>query len=364
VRIFITAGDPSADAHAARLMAALRLRIPEVVFEGFGGPAMEMQGLRSVAHLKDLAVSGFWEVAKRYGYFRALLKQCQQLLHSRRYDLFLPVDYPGFNLRLATYARSQRIPVAWYIAPQLWAWGSRRAPVLAEAVTDLLVVFPFEVEFFFHHGIAAYYVGHPLIEQLDTIPHVPRTESVLLMPGSRQQEVRHHIPVLQSAMVELRRMSPAPVVVAKAGMVDAEWLSPLQTSGAEIVMDSRTAMRTAGAGLVKAGTSTLEATLLGMPYATFYRTSWASYHLSRWLVDVSSVTMANLLLDRPVVHEYLQQDATGERLAAELLDLLQNEQRRQELAQATAEVHQLLGGTGASERAADYLADRYQKRGR
>ena len=129
-------------------------------------------------------------------------------------------------------------------------------------------------------------------------------------------------------------------------------------------MDSRTAMRTAGAGLVKAGTSTLEATLLGMPYATFYRTSWASYHLSRWLVDVSSVTMANLLLDRPVVHEYLQQDATGERLAAELLDLLQNEQRRQELAQATAEVHQLLGGTGASERAADYLADRYQKRGR
>lgn len=362
MRILITAGDPSADAHAARLMAALRRRIPEVVFEGFGGPAMEMQGLRSVAHLRDLAVSGFWEVAKRYGYFRSLLAQCRQLLHARQYDLFIPIDYPGFNLRLAATARQQSIPVAWYIAPQLWAWGSRRAPRLAAAITDLLVVFPFEVDFFAQFGISAHYVGHPLIEQLSDQSPVSRLESVLLLPGSREQEVRHHVPLLRETVRQLQREMAVPVVAAKAAMVDAAWLRPLQDCGVHIVTDSRQAMRAAGAGLVKAGTSTLEATLLGMPYATFYRTSWASYHLSKWLVDVSSVTMANLLLDRLVVHEYLQKEATGDRLAAELVDLLGNDRRRQELASASEEVHHLLGGMGASERAADYLANRYEPR--
>lgn len=325
---------------------------------------MEMQGLRSVAHLQDLAVSGFWEVAKRYGYFRALLRQCQQLLHSRTYNLFLPVDYPGFNLRLASFARAQRIPVAWYIAPQLWAWGSRRGARLAAAVTDLLVVFPFEVDFFAQFGITARYVGHPLLEELRHQPEAQRADTVLLMPGSRMQEIRHHVPVLTSALHLLQQNTHVPVQVAQAPMIGSSMLQPLTDLGAELVTNSHNAMRHARAGLVKAGTSTLEATLLGMPYATFYRTSWASYHLSRWLVDVSSVTMANLLLKRPVVHEYLQKDATGDRLATEILDLLENMQRRQELAAATAEVHHLLGGAGASQRAADYLAERYQRRGR
>ena len=110
MRIFITAGDPSGDAHAARLMASIRKRVPDVLFEGFGGPAMEMEGLRTVAHMKDLAVTGFWEVAKRIGYFRQLMQTCERLLDSRKPDLFIPVDYPGFNLRLAARAKQRHIP--------------------------------------------------------------------------------------------------------------------------------------------------------------------------------------------------------------------------------------------------------------
>lgn len=362
MRIFITAGDPSGDAHAARLMAALRLRIPDVVFEGFGGPAMELQGLRSIAHLRDLAVTGFWEVAKRYGFFRGLLHRCQQLLEQRSYDVFIPVDYPGFNLRLAEHARSRMIPVAWYIAPQLWAWGSRRAPRLSRAVNDLLVVFPFEVAFFRRHGITAHHVGHPLIDQIAELPPTTRSESVLLLPGSRVQEVRHHVPLLVDTVSELHKRMSVPITVARASMIQESLLRPLQELGVNVVQDSRSAMLTAGAGLVKAGTSTLEATLLGMPYATLYRTSWVSYQLSAYLVDVTSVTMANLLLERPVVHEYLQRAATPTALASEIEDLLSNDVRRKQLADASAEVHALLGGPGAGERAADYVAERYGPR--
>jgi len=359
VRIFITAGDPSADAHAARLMASIRRRIPDVQFEGFGGTAMEMEGLRTIARMKDLAVTGFWEVAKRYGYFRELLTRCDDLLARRKPDLYLPVDYPGFNLRLAAKARRRNIPVAWYIAPQLWAWGKDRARKLADAVTTLLVVFPFEVEYFRSFGIDAHHVGHPLLDQVAAMPSVERGSSVLLLPGSRHHEVGRHVPLLRGTIEHLHRHGITDLLVAQARSVPTADLQPLMDLGARVVADSRQAMATSAAGLIKAGTSTLEAAVLGLPSATFYRTSWMSYHLSKRLVTVNSVTMANLLLQQNVIHEYLQHDATPQALAAEVLDLLGNEERRRTLAAASAHVREILGGPGASERAADLIAERF-----
>lgn len=355
--IFITAGDPSADAHGARLMAAIRRHAPDVQFEGFGGPAMELEGLRSVAHLRDLAVSGFWEVAKRIGYFRALMKTCEHLLETRKPTLYLPIDYPGFNLRLAKKARQRRIPVAWYIAPQLWAWGEDRAKDLAQAVTKLLVVFPFEVDFFRKHGIEAVHVGHPLLDAVAELPPPSARHGILLMPGSRKHELHHHVPLLQRTVRILQQHGHHEITVAQARSVDDELLRPLLDEGVQIGRDSRELMRTHTAGLIKAGTSTLEAAIMGLPFTTFYKTSVISYYMARRVVKVNSVTMMNLLLQRNVVHELLQQDATPENLARDAEDMLTNTVRRNELNDASLEVRDILGGPGASERAAAVIVE-------
>ena len=361
VHIFITAGDPSGDAHAARLMAAIRTHIPTVVFEGFGGPEMELQGLRSLAHIRDLAVTGFWEVAKRYRFFRSLLNRCDDAIARTRPVAFIPVDYPGFNMRLAARVRARktnRVPVFWYIAPQLWAWGERRATKLAAAVDRLFVVFPFEVEFFQRHGIRAEYVGHPLAEEIpvDTQGRVPG--HVLLMPGSRAQELHHHTGLLADVVDRVRaHRSDVSFVVARARNIDLRALEPLVQRNVDVVDDAHAAMQTASAGIIKAGTSTLEAAFRGLPFATFYRTSPLSYAISKRLVTVTSVTMMNLLLKRNVVHEYIQHDATSTRIADEIETLLDDSARRTELVTAMSDVREMLSGEGASKRTAALIVE-------
>jgi lipid-A-disaccharide synthase len=362
-RIFIAAGEPSGDAHAARLMEAIRARVPDVVFEGIGGHDMEMQGLRNLANINDLAVSGFVEVAKRYGYFRALMNRCEDVLRKGRHALFLPIDYPGFNMRLAARARPLGIRTCWYIAPQLWAWGKGRAKELARVVDRLMVVFPFETEFFGAFGMKTVHVGHPLLDDpvfATTTDHASRT--VALFPGSRAHEVHRHVPLL-AAMMRERSVDLGSVqwVVARSRTTSVEDLQPLVDLGASITDDPRGLMRTAGAGLIKAGTSTLEAALSALPFSTFYRTSTISYHLGRTLVNIDSITLMNLLLKRNVVHEYIQRTATPAALAAEVATLLHDEARRAELITASHEVRTLLGGPGAAARAADVVVEELEK---
>lgn len=365
MRIVITAGDPSADVHAARLMAAIRARVPDVVFEGFGGVAMEMEGLHTIAHMRDLAVTGFWEVAKRGRYFTSLLQKAASLLDRRRVQLFIPVDYPGFNLRLAAKSKASGVPVAWYIAPQLWAWGKNRAKGLANVVDELLVVFPFEVEFFSRFGIHATWVGHPFIPPTKPLPR-NTSPTVVLMPGSRKQELRHHVPLLAQVVKQLPQTlgySPS-MVVPRASMVEKGALVSLENAGAQVVDSAHDAMQYGTAGLIKAGTSTLEAALSGLPFATFYKTSMLSYWIGKNLVNVDTVTMMNLLLQRNVVHEYIQHGASASTLVAELAELLENTSRQQELNAAMSQVRSLLGvgmqgGPSAAERAADVIVQRF-----
>lgn len=360
VRIVIAAGEPSGDLHAARLMAAIRKLVPTVVFEGIGGPAMELEGLRSMARLRDLAVSGFWEVAKRYGFFRTLLQRCGDRITQHPPALFLPVDYPGFNLRLASIARRARVPVAWYIAPQLWAWGKSRGPKLASSVNHLLAVFPFEPAFFQQFGIRTSYVGHPLLDDpaFSTVPS-HKGHSLALFPGSRRQELLRHVPLL----AEMVRLLPSDVAstVAVAPSVDSALIAPLIHVGVQPATDSRAVLAEAGAGLVKAGTSTLEAALMGLPFATFYRTSALSAALTRRLATIDHVTMANVLLNRPAVHEFLQQGARPQALAREAMMLLEDGDRRSQLHDFFDEVRSLLGGPGAAQRAAAIIAEMVQR---
>lgn len=360
-RFFIIAGEVSGDTHAARLMAALKQRYPGCTFDGIGGEHMREQGLDSIVDLREINVVGFWEVARRYSFFKKLLERCTTLVCSGRYDAFIPVDYPGFNIRLAAAARKSGVPVCFYIAPQLWAWGRNRARKLRDAVDLLMVVFPFETAFFEQFGIRTEFVGHPLLDDPEFAhgfaPLETRNNVLALLPGSRTQEVRAHLPVLLEAGEQVCRSLPAmELVIAAPKSVDPALYAAAQ-GRARIEHNSRTLMKHARAGIVKTGTSTLEAALCGMPFTMMYKTSFLSYALARRLVSLPYISLVNIILQRPVVHECIQHEARPDTLAAELLSLLRDTGKSAVQQQEFLHLRSLLGSGGASARAAECIAE-------
>lgn len=339
---FIVAGEASGDLHAARLMRALKELLPECRFSGIGGANMAREGLESIVPLADISVVGFWEVAKRYPMFKRLLETTSSMLASGGYDAFIPVDYPGFNLRLAAAAKAAHVPVAWYIAPQLWAWGSDRASKLKSLVDTLLVVLPFEPDFFRQFGIDAHFVGHPLME--DPVIAAPplavskRDREIALFPGSRRQEIARNLPTMLESIATMRHISPQyadyRVTLALSPTLPAtEYDRLLQETykrygfTIERETDGRRLLARARAGMVKTGTSTLEAALCGMPHVMMYRTSALSYLYAKHLVNLSTIALPNILMEKVhgrnnVVPELVQTMATPHSIAQAMMSLL------------------------------------------
>ncbi|MES2764570.1 MAG: lipid-A-disaccharide synthase [Bacteroidota bacterium] len=360
-KIFIVAGEPSGDLHAARLMRELKNVLPGVEFTGIGGENMEREGLQSLVALKEISVVGFWEVAKKYSFFKKLLKECGELLKTGGFDAFIPVDYPGFNMRLAAQAKLLKIPVIFYIAPQLWAWGENRAKKLAAVVDKLLVVFPFEVEFFKKFGIDTEFVGHPLLDDpafKNGFKNVSERENrVAFLPGSRRQEVLKHLPIMEeTARILLKEIPDIQFSVAQSrNLPDEIFKNSFKNLPVTFEKDSRALMQKSRVGLVKTGTSTLEAALCGMPFAMMYKTSPVSYHLSKYLVTLDAIALPNILLKRKVVPELIQQGATPEIIARELLKIMRDEEIAFKMQEDFGELRRLLGEEGASRRAAEVI---------
>ena len=360
-RFFIVAGETSGDLHAARLMQQLRAIWPDCQFRGIGGPQMQALGLQSLAQLEDINVVGFWEVAKRYPFFRRLLRRCRAELEQGGCDAFIPVDYPGFNLRLAAAARKTGIPVLYYIAPQLWAWGAKRAEKLRAAVDLLMVVFPFEVDFFGRFGINARFVGHPLLDvpafSEDEVDGERDDNCIALLPGSRKQEVEHNLPIMLEAARRLHSQMPQlRFVVAVAGGDSSVHARLINAAAAdvELTFDSRALLRRAAAGIVKTGTSTLESALARMPFVMMYRTSALSYRIARRLITLPFISLVNIIAGKQVVRELIQDDAQPQLLADEIQRLLRDTSARRTMLREFDAVRAALGdgGTAASQAAA------------
>lgn len=359
----IVAGDPSGDIHGARLMAALQQRFPDNIrFVGIGGANMEKAGLQSYAALHEMSVVGFWEVAKRYRFFRTLLETARQNILSAKVDLFIPVDYPGFNLRLAASLRKHGIPVYWYIAPQLWAWGSGRAQKLAEATDVLLTVFPFEKPFFEDYGIHTEFVGHPLLEDPAferTPPNTGRQKLIGLFPGSRRQEIEHHLPIMAKTGELLQEMLPEhSLSTARAPWIPENIYRKFLPATHELHNDSRNLMNIASAGIAKAGTTTLEAALLGLPFSTMYQTSPISYFLGKRLINLPHISLANILAGKTIVQEFIQSAARPELIAKEICALLTQSEKRETMQNEFMQIRHLLGDLKASVEAANIIAQR------
>ncbi len=360
-RILISAGEPSGDLHAAYLVRALRDRLPEAEFFGFGGKALANEGVELLFRYEDLSVVGIQEavatVPRFYGMIRTLLKEARR----RRADLAILVDYPGFHLRFARHLRGIGVRVVDYIAPQVWAWGFWRIHLLRKHFDAVLVILPFEEPLFRRYGIQAHYVGHPLLEELSPHPKglaLPEGSPVFaFLPGSRAQEIRRHLPRMVALHRNLARRYPDGVFVYS--LLDGRQTPILEgLPGRTVTVEGQAqhCIQSADYVVVASGTASLEAGLLGRPATVMYMLSEVTWYLVRRLSRVRHASLVNLLLGETVYPEYIQHWPV-EKVAREIESRLQPD-RRTAIVQKLQKLRNLLD---PSRRASQEAATRIQE---
>jgi len=357
MRVLVVTGEASGDAHAAKVVRALQARGATVT--AVGGPAIAATGARILERIENLSVVGFVEVAARLPRLWSLGRRLQDALRRHEYDLFIPVDFAGFNLRVAAAAATARVPVLYYIGPQVWAWRAHRLATMRRVATHVALILPFEKPLYDRAGIPATFVGHPLLDDVAR-PEAPPDTDLGLFPGSRAQEISRHLPLLLQVARRLRSVHPdLRVLVSRAPTVDARAMAAtLRAHGfdpATTLADepARGSMQRCRALLVASGTATLEAALSERPFAVLYRTNPINYAIVRRLVRVQYAALANLVAGESVVREYLQRDATAGALAGEATRLLEDETERQRQILALRRTRARLGEPGGSERVAE-----------
>jgi lipid-A-disaccharide synthase len=355
MRYFFLAGEPSGDLHTGNLVRALRVKDPDAVLQGWGGEHMRQAGVKVTTDVNELAFMGFWEVLKNLRHIRQLFKRVKQEITAFRPDVVVLVDYPGFNLRMAKWLKKQGIKVAWYISPQLWAWRPGRAEIIRENVGLMMVILPFEEQFYADRGIKVEYVGHPLVDVIPTMDDGRWTMDgrnyVALLPGSRAQELRYLLPL----MYEVARKMPEQqfVVAGRSALGEAAYRQWPLPDNVEVQLDrTYPILQQAKAAIVTSGTATLETALWQVPQVVVYKTGGISYRIARRVVQVPYISLANLIAGKQVVPELIQYDCTPERVIQALQPLLSDTETVHAINQGYALLRQQIGGPGAAEKAA------------
>ena len=364
MKLAVIAGEASGDLHASEVIRELRKLDTRLEAFGIGGDLLAAQGVTLHHHASKMGIVGLFNVIRHLGMFRKVFSETVDDLRRSRPDAVLLVDYPDFNLRLAREASRLGILVVYYISPQVWAWRSRRVRHIARYVDHMLVVFPFEEEFYRSHGVEVTYVGHPLIEQLEGmegprgLPAKDEIVRIALMPGSRTMEVSALLPAMLAAVKMMRAERPIESFVVRAPTIDRSLIEgELVRSGMMIdVVDQADGRSLASSHLAlsSSGTATLEAAVIGVPVVVMYRLSKATYFLAKRLVRLPHFSLINILAGKKVVPELIQDDVNGANIASAARELLSPDRwaaTRSELQQVRAR----LGGSGASERAARKL---------
>lgn len=346
--IFMVAGEESGDQAAAQVVSALKDRWPEARILAVGGARMREAGAEILFDSSELAVMGFAEVVAHLPRLLRRRRQARRFLKKQAPDLFIPVDAPGFNIPLCREARRRGVPVLYYVAPQVWAWGAGRLKAMRRDLTALALILPFEEDWFRARGIEARFVGHPLAGRYEACAADREPTRIGLMPGSRAQELSRHLPVMLEAASLLRAERPE----LRFSVLETEAISTSIYSGYIDQFEGDVKLfRGDGAGFFGgqdllwacSGTATLEAALAGLPMVVLYRTGFLSYQLARRLVKLDRIALVNLVAERGIVPELIQGEAEPARLADAMRRLLDDGQARGAQREAFAEIREKLG---------------------
>ncbi len=367
MKYYIIAGEASGDMHAASLMHALKLRDPQATFRCWGGDLMQQAGGELVRHYRDLAYMGFVEVALHLRTILGNLRFCKQDILDYRPDALILVDYPGFNLRIAEFARKEGLRVIYYISPQVWAWKKSRVYGIRKNVDKMMVILPFEEDFYRQYDYPVDFVGHPLLDVVSRpsafngfgdfvdARNLSGRPVIALLPGSRKQEIRRMLPVMASLATDYPEYE---FVIAGAPSLEASFYAQFPGVSRLRILFGMTheLLRHAHAALVTSGTATLETALFAVPQVVCYKGSAISFAIARRIVDVKFISLPNLVMDRQVVRELIQHEFHAENLKSALNEILEEKQRLR-MANEYRELRERLGGPGASGRAADQVME-------
>lgn len=365
MKYYIIAGEASGDLHGSNLVKALKALDPEAEIRGWGGDKMAESGMNVVKHIRDLAFMGFTEVVANLGTILSNISFCKKDIQSWKPDAILLIDYPGFNLRIAQWAKPAGFKVIYYISPQIWAWHESRVHKIKKTVDLMLVILPFEKEFYAKYQFDVKYVGHPL---LDIIPATSIQQEntsfpkpvIALLPGSRKQEIKRMLPEM---LAVVPRFPEYQFVLACAPSITNEYYDIFLTDFPEVIRSNQKTydlLSIAKAALVTSGTATLETALFGVPEVVCYKGGNLSYMIARKVIKVKYISLVNLIMDREIVKELIQKECNASNLVNELSIILE-EKHRYQLLNEYKSLREKLGNAGASERAAKEIIDYLKK---
>ncbi|MCF4100865.1 lipid-A-disaccharide synthase [Gillisia sp. M10.2A] len=365
MKYYIIAGEASGDLHAANLMDALKKEDPQADFRFWGGDLMQQSGGTLVKHYRDLAFMGFVEVLFNLKTILSNISFCKKDIKSYEPDVLIFIDYPGFNLRIAKWAKEEGIPTHFYISPQIWAWKENRIKAIKRDIDEMYVILPFEKEFYENkHDFPVHFVGHPLIDAISKQELVDseafKTEHKLdsrpiiaLLPGSRKQEISKMLETMLSITDDFKEYQ---FIIAGAPSQEVEFYAPfIKKKNVHLVMNrTYDVLSLSTAALVTSGTATLETALFKVPEVVCYKGSNISYQIAKRIINLDYISLVNLIMDKEVVKELIQSDFNTKQLKVELEKIL-NPENRDTIFGQYFELERKLGGIGASQKTAKLI---------
>ena len=366
MKYYIIAGEASGDLHGSNLIKELKKLDAEADVRAWGGDKMQAQGAKVVKHYKELAFMGFVEVIKHLPTIFKNLKFCKQDILNYQPDVLILIDYPGFNLQLVKWAKENGIKIIFYISPQVWAWKEGRVHLIKKYVDKLLVILPFEKDFYKKYNYEVAYVGHPLVEVIEEFKQnyqlatgnrqQATSNTIALLPGSRKQEIKRKLPVM---LATTKHFPEYNFIVARAPGITDEFYHTFLSSykNVKTISDQTySILMQSKAALVTSGTATLETALFGVPEIVCYKADEISYQIAKRLINLNFISLVNLIMNKEVVKELIQHNLTVENLKYELHELLTNETRIRQIKDAFSDLKNLLSqGGNASANAAKII---------
>lgn len=365
MKYYIIAGEASGDLHASNLMKALKEVDENAEFRFWGGDLMEQQGGTLVKHYRELAFMGFSEVIMNLRTIFKNISFCKKDIAEYNPDVLIFIDYPGFNMRIAEWAKKEGFKTHYYISPQIWAWKENRIKKIKRDVDEMYVILPFEKDFYTQkHDFPVHFVGHPLLDAIDNKPPVDieafkrnngldERPVIALLPGSRKQEIEKMLKVMLSVTSDFKDYQ---FVIAGAPSQEEEFYQDfMKKSNIKLIMNKTyDVLGIAHAALVTSGTATLETALFKVPEVVCYKGSYISYHIAKRIINLDYISLVNLIMDREVVKELIQNEFNSKNLKIELKKILE-EKNRKRIFSDYYELEQKLGGKGASRNTAELI---------